>query len=165
MLIKLSKFQFRYTFVYFVTTKCTHHFFLSFHSSALNKTNVSIGGPATRRIVQQLGRSRIASRKRRAGANALQVIDFYVNKMFVLFDVFIDCVSQVAFFQNVHQNRTSMNTGMHLYEAAHNAALLAFKLGDYQQSSESVGKALEIYPGHQDSLELKQELRKHFSTL
>ena len=62
----------------------------------MNKTNVSIGGPATRRIVQQLGRSRIASRKRRAGANALQVIDFYVNKMLVLFDVFIDCVSQVA---------------------------------------------------------------------
>eukprot|EP00398_MALV-I-01_sp_L67-1_P000936 gene936-802_t len=52
---------------------------------------------------------------------------------------------------------TSMQQGLHLYESSHNAALLSFKLGDFQESSEFSNKSLEVYPDHQDSLELKQD--------
>jgi tetratricopeptide repeat protein 8 len=53
----------------------------------------------------------------------------------------------------------------HRYEPLFNSALLAFKLGDFQNSFEKVTKALAIYPDHAESLELSKTLQDHFSTL
>jgi len=53
----------------------------------------------------------------------------------------------------------------HMYEPFYNAALVAFKLGDCQESYEMAHKALEAFPGHTDSAELIKQLKKHFSIL
>lgn len=45
------------------------------------------------------------------------------------------------------------------------AALLAYKLGDFQESYEQVTKALLAFPGHSDSQELHKQLRHHFTML
>lgn len=53
----------------------------------------------------------------------------------------------------------------HMFEPFFNGALLAFKLGDCEQSYGLGLKSLEAFPTHADTLELLQQLRKHFSTL
>ncbi len=45
------------------------------------------------------------------------------------------------------------------------AALLAYKLGDFQESFELVEKALAAFPAHSDSLDLMKQLRQHFTML
>ena len=44
-------------------------------------------------------------------------------------------------------------------------ALLAFKMGDCQDSFELVTKALQAYPEHTDSQELLKQLKRHFTHL
>lgn len=42
-------------------------------------------------------------------------------------------------------------------------ALLAFRSGDFQESYSLVSKSLQIFPNHNDSKELKENLEKLFS--
>jgi tetratricopeptide repeat protein 8 len=44
-------------------------------------------------------------------------------------------------------------------------ALVAFKLGDCQESYDYAQKALEAFPEHTDSKELLKQLKKHFTML
>jgi len=53
----------------------------------------------------------------------------------------------------------------HMFEPFFNGALVAFKLGDCQESFEYAQKALEAFPDHTDSKELLKQLKKHFTML
>ena len=53
----------------------------------------------------------------------------------------------------------------HMFEPFFNGALLAYKLGDFQESFELASKALALCEGHHDSLELLKQLRQHFTML
>ena len=44
-------------------------------------------------------------------------------------------------------------------------ALLAYKLGDFQESFELVEKSLAAFPTHSDSLDLMKQLQHHFTML
>lgn len=77
------------------------------------------------------------------------------------------------------------NLAPHLFEPFFNGALLAYKLGDFQESFDLASKvrgalapspalrqsrgvapqALEIFPEHHDSIELLKLLRNHFTLL
>lgn len=50
-----------------------------------------------------------------------------------------------------------------IFEPVFNAALLAYKLGEFQESYQLVEKALGIFPEHSESKELMRLLREHFS--
>lgn len=50
----------------------------------------------------------------------------------------------------------------HLFETYYNGALVAFRLGDCQESYDMANKALEAFPDHADSKELIKQLRRHF---
>ncbi|CAE7581589.1 Ttc8 [Symbiodinium sp. KB8] len=60
---------------------------------------------------------------------------------------------------------TAMRLAAHLFEPAFNGGLLAFKLGEFQDSFELANKALEAYPEHIESKELIKQLKAHFSSL
>ncbi|KAF0699153.1 Aste57867_10274 [Aphanomyces stellatus] len=45
-----------------------------------------------------------------------------------------------------------------MFEPSYNRALLAYKVGDFQDAYTKVTKALQVYPEHSDSLELKRQL-------
>eukprot|EP01006_Ploeotia_vitrea_P022084 TRINITY_DN54499_c0_g1_i1.p1 TRINITY_DN54499_c0_g1~~TRINITY_DN54499_c0_g1_i1.p1 ORF type:complete len:486 (-),score=258.48 TRINITY_DN54499_c0_g1_i1:42-1499(-) len=60
---------------------------------------------------------------------------------------------------------TARNLAPHLFEPFYNGALLAYKLGDTEQSFQMAHQSLAVYPGHMDSLELVKELKTHFNTL
>ncbi|RHY26953.1 hypothetical protein DYB32_007147 [Aphanomyces invadans] len=45
-----------------------------------------------------------------------------------------------------------------MFEPTYNRALLAYKIGDFQDAYAKVSKALQVYPEHADSLELKRQL-------
>ena len=53
----------------------------------------------------------------------------------------------------------------HMFEPFFNGALLAYKLGDFQESFELATKALALCEGHHDSLELLKQLKQHFTML
>lgn len=55
--------------------------------------------------------------------------------------------------------------GDHTFEPYYNGALLAFKLGDFQESFDLVQKALNAYPEHTESHELLKQLKSHFTML
>lgn len=57
----------------------------------------------------------------------------------------------------------SLSTFVH--EPLFNKALLHYKLGEFQDSYQCVAKALEAYPDHPESLELRRQLRQTFSAL
>lgn len=61
--------------------------------------------------------------------------------------------------------QTAMRLGPHLFEPAFNGGLLAFKLGEFQESYELAHKALEAYPDHLESKELVKQLKAHFASL
>lgn len=69
------------------------------------------------------------------------------------------------FFTSFRACRTAQQAGGHTYEACYNGALLAFKLGDFQESFELVTRALELYPEHSDSLDLLKQLKQQFCSL
>uniref|UniRef100_A0A7S3G6M4 Tetratricopeptide repeat protein 8 n=1 Tax=Palpitomonas bilix TaxID=652834 RepID=A0A7S3G6M4_9EUKA len=70
---------------------------------------------------------------------------------------------------NVDQSRNNFQTSYklaeHMYEPAFNGGLLAFKLGDFQESFDLAKKSLQCYPDHADSHELMKQLKQHFSML
>ncbi|KAF5838486.1 TRP protein for flagellar function [Dunaliella salina] len=51
------------------------------------------------------------------------------------------------------------------YEPYFNGALLSFKLGDLQEAFNQVTKSLELFPEHHESLELRKQLKAHFTML
>ncbi|KAF8055912.1 Ttc8 [Scenedesmus sp. PABB004] len=53
----------------------------------------------------------------------------------------------------------------HVYELRYNAALLAHRQGDLQEALEQVDQALQLFPDHADSLELKRQLRAQLTAL
>jgi tetratricopeptide repeat protein 8 len=53
----------------------------------------------------------------------------------------------------------------HMFEPFYNGALLAYKLGEFQQAYELAQKALAAFPDHADSLELLSQLHRHFSVI
>eukprot|EP00754_Rhynchopus_humris_P003916 Rhum_TRINITY_DN12034_c0_g1::Rhum_TRINITY_DN12034_c0_g1_i1::g.48823::m.48823/K16781/TTC8, BBS8; tetratricopeptide repeat protein 8 len=71
--------------------------------------------------------------------------------------------------QNVDQARTNFQTSSrlnpHVHEPLFNGGLLAFKLGDFQEAYTLTMKALEQYPDHTESLELRKQLRQHFMAI
>ena len=61
--------------------------------------------------------------------------------------------------------RTVQEMAPHMFEPFFNGALLAYKLGDFQESFELATKALALCEGHHDSLELLRQLKNHFTML
>jgi len=51
----------------------------------------------------------------------------------------------------------------YLFEPAYNMALWAYKQNDYQEALKMVNKALEIYPDHFESKELKRTINANLS--
>mmetsp|Transcript_21676 Transcript_21676/g.35870 ORF Transcript_21676/g.35870 Transcript_21676/m.35870 type:complete len:504 (-) Transcript_21676:149-1660(-) len=70
---------------------------------------------------------------------------------------------------NVEQARSNFQNAARLapimFEPFFNGALLAFKLGDFQESYELANKSLNAFPDHSDSHELIKQLRHHFTML
>lgn len=60
---------------------------------------------------------------------------------------------------NIEQARSSYQTcqrlAPHMYEPFYNGAILAYKLGDFEESYDLVTKALQAYPEHAESKELE----------
>lgn len=52
-----------------------------------------------------------------------------------------------------------------LQQVSYNGALIAFKLGDFQESYSLVMRALDAYPEHTESHELLKQLKSHFTML
>ena len=69
---------------------------------------------------------------------------------------------------NVDQARSNFQTAQslasYMFEPFFNGALLAYKLGDFQDSFELCQKSLEAFPDYADSKELIKQLRNHFTT-
>ena len=70
---------------------------------------------------------------------------------------------------NIDAARSNFSTAHglapHMFEPCFNGALLAFKLGDFQDSYELAQKSLAAFPDHHDSHELLKQLRTHFTML
>lgn len=70
---------------------------------------------------------------------------------------------------NVDQARsnfqTAQNLAPYMFEPFFNGALLAYKLGDFQDSYELCTKSLEAFDGYADSKELLKQLKHHFTML
>ncbi|CAK4096671.1 unnamed protein product [Aphanomyces euteiches] len=64
---------------------------------------------------------------------------------------------------NVEQARANFQLADSLanfmFEPSYNRALLAYKIGDFQDAYAKVSKALQVYPEHSDSIELKRQLQ------
>ena len=71
--------------------------------------------------------------------------------------------------RNLEQARASFDTAAqmapHLFEPAYNGALLAYKVGDLQQSFELTHKAKAAFDGHTDTDDLLKQLTNHFEQL
>ncbi len=52
-----------------------------------------------------------------------------------------------------------------MFEPWYNSALVAFRLGDCQESFECAKKAIDLVPDHHDCNDLLKQLQKHFSML
>lgn len=61
--------------------------------------------------------------------------------------------------------RSSQGSDGCSFEPFYNGALLSFKLGDLQDAYNLVTRALEMYPEHSESLELRKQLRTQFTML
>ena len=60
---------------------------------------------------------------------------------------------------------TAYRLAPHMFEPYFNGALVAFKLGDCQESYELNDKALEAFPDHTESKDLLKQLKAHFAML
>lgn len=60
---------------------------------------------------------------------------------------------------------TAARLGEHLFEPAFNGALLAYKLGDFQEAFNLVRKALACFADHADGQELLRTLKAQFIAL
>lgn len=60
---------------------------------------------------------------------------------------------------------TATAMGVQLHEPFYNLALINYKVGEYQMAYQYVLKALEAYPEHCESLELKKMLKESFNAM
>jgi len=60
---------------------------------------------------------------------------------------------------------TTQELAPYMFEPFFNGALLAFKLGDFQEAFDLVNKALAAFPEHHDSHELVRQLKQQFAHL
>lgn len=58
---------------------------------------------------------------------------------------------------------TAARAAPYMHEALYNSALLAYKVGEFQEAFLQCNKALEAYPDHAESLELRKQLKQHFN--
>jgi tetratricopeptide repeat protein 8 len=58
---------------------------------------------------------------------------------------------------------TAAGAAEYMHEALYNSALLSFKLGEFQEAYSQCSKALEAYPDHSESQDLKKQLKQHFN--
>lgn len=67
---------------------------------------------------------------------------------------------------NIEQARSNFLTASRIhdfmFEPVYNGALLAYKVGDYQECHQNLRMANNIYPEHGDSIELQRLLRQYF---
>ena len=61
--------------------------------------------------------------------------------------------------------RQAAKLSLYLFEPCFNAAFLMFRNGEFKESFEMVEKALELYPEHEDSKQLKRNLQKHLTQM
>lgn len=61
--------------------------------------------------------------------------------------------------------QASQRIAPYMFESFFNGALLAYKLGNHQESYKLVSKSLEAYPNHSDSQDLKGQLKALFTML
>lgn len=61
--------------------------------------------------------------------------------------------------------QTAQEMAPYMFEPFFNGALLAFKLGDFQESYDLASKAVAAFPEHHDSHELLRQLRQQFAHL
>lgn len=66
-------------------------------------------------------------------------------------------------FEQAKANFINSTQIAQFFEPCYNAALLLWKRGDFQESYKMVQKALELFPEHVDSKELKKNLTQHFA--
>lgn len=71
---------------------------------------------------------------------------------------------------NIDQARSNFQTAQQLagdfmFEPSFNGALLAYKLGDFQESHDLLHKSIAAYPDHSDSKDLLKQLQHHFTML
>ena len=57
---------------------------------------------------------------------------------------------------------SSVDVGSHLFEPMYNSALIAYRLGDFQEASIFTNRAQALHPGHYESKELNNILQKAF---
>jgi len=62
------------------------------------------------------------------------------------------------------QLAAASDVGPQYFEPAYNSALMAYKMGDFQEAYQQVQRALRIYPKHGDSQELLAQLTKLFAS-
>ena len=53
----------------------------------------------------------------------------------------------------------------HLHDPLFNESLLMYKLGDFQESFKLATKSLQLYPEHEESLEIIKMLKTQFTTV
>lgn len=61
--------------------------------------------------------------------------------------------------------QTAAQMAPHLYEPTYNGALLAYKLGDLQESFALANKSKEAFDSHTDTHELLKQLQNHFTMM
>jgi len=59
---------------------------------------------------------------------------------------------------------TGAEVGPHLFEPVYNTALLAYRMGDFQEAFICAQKSMQLYPNHGDSRELQGLLQKIFGS-
>jgi len=60
---------------------------------------------------------------------------------------------------------TAQSLADHLHEPHYNAALLAYKLGEFETSFEQASKSKAAFPAHSDTVDLLKQLDSHFATV
>ena len=70
---------------------------------------------------------------------------------------------------NIEQAKSNFTSAVKLspfyFEPLYNGALLAYKIGDYQESFFLVNEALKVFPEHSDSKDLLGLLKESFLKL
>lgn len=95
------------------------------------------------------------------GSGAFQHVQLHAWPLLVLQVVSVPFVALQA---RAHF-RTGQNLAEHVFELHYNGALLAQRQGDLQEALQQVDCALQAYPEHTDSLELKRLLKAQLTVL
>ena len=55
---------------------------------------------------------------------------------------------------------SSVDAGPHLFEPMYNSALMAYRMGDFQEANAYTNRSQSLYPGHSETMELRAVLEK-----